>query len=230
MPCVDKQLGFSDTRLQLLKLTQYYTVIDVAATMDDAHSVPSSRLARKRKHSDAKLLSATKGTAKLSGQEKQRLKRYERGPGNKSRGVVKHRLKLGIKRGEKKMKAATKSAAQAEILLPSEPGVLEPENEMERTARYTQRQIAAAVDQQTQRKAYNMTLDRYGPYRAAYTSNGRHLLLGGGKGHIAILDWENCRITREMHVKETVRCRSHGGPLWSLSFATAGLQGGRQGS
>lgn len=160
---------------------------------------------RKRGGSDAKLRSATAGTAKMSASEKKRMERYSRGPANKSKGVTKHRLKLGIKRGEKKMGEAARRAAQAEVLLPTEAGVLEAEGEMERTARMTQRQVTQAVDLQTQRKAYNMQLERFGPYRACYTTNGRHVLLGGRKGHLAVLDWENARITSELHVKETVR-------------------------
>ena len=92
---------------------------------------------------------------------------------NKSKGIGKHGLKLGIKRSEKKVSAATKNAAKAEVLLASEPGLLEAETDMERTARFSQRAIAQAVDLQTQRKAYNMKLDRFGPYRASYTPNGR---------------------------------------------------------
>ena len=154
---------------------------------------------------DAKLLSGTAGTAKLSKAEKQRLQRYERGPGNKSKGVVKHRLKVNIKRSEKKYSAAAKAAAQAEVLLPTSAGAMEPENEMERTARLPQWKIAQAVDEQTRRKAYNMQLDKFGPYRSCYTTNGQNLLLGGRKGHIAVVDWASARIKVELHVKETVR-------------------------
>ena len=159
----------------------------------------------KQGKSGAKLLSASEGSAKMTSSEKERLKRYDRGPANKSKGVVKHRLKLGIKRSEKKIASAEKRAAQAEVLLPSEAGVIETEGEMERTARMSQKKVAQAVDVQTARKAYNMVLDRFGPYRASYSPNGRHVLLGGRKGHLAILDWESCQITREIHVRETVR-------------------------
>ena len=162
-------------------------------------------MGKKKGVSGAKLISVSDGNAKMAAEEKERLKRYDRGPANRSKGVVKHRLKLSIKRSEKKISSATKKAAQAEILLPTEAGVLEAEGEMERTARFTQRQVAQAVDVQTQRKAYNMTLDRFGPYRACYSTNGRHLLLGGRKGHIAVLDWEEGRIKQELHVRETVR-------------------------
>ena len=76
------------------------------------------------------------------------------------RGVrAQERLKRTIKRGEKKISQATKRAAQAEVLLPTDAGVLEAEG-MERTDRFTQQQIANEVDMQTQRKAYDVTLDK----------------------------------------------------------------------
>ena len=78
----------------------------------------------KRDQNGSKLLSLQTG-AKASKAEKQRLGRYSRGEGNRAKGVTKHRLKLGIKRGEKKISAAAMRAAQAEILAPTEAGVLE---------------------------------------------------------------------------------------------------------
>jgi hypothetical protein len=33
----------------------------------------------------------------------------------------------------------------------------------------------------------------------------RHLLLGGSKGHIAMLNWSTFRLQTELHLKETVR-------------------------
>ena len=75
---------------------------------------------KKRKRSDATLLSSSEGNAKMSAAEKERLQRYSHGTGNKSKGVVKHRLKIGIKRSEKKINDASKRAAGAELLLPTE--------------------------------------------------------------------------------------------------------------
>jgi len=173
----------------------------VCVEMADA---PADAPAGKKRKRNSTLLSATAGTSKMSSTEKQRLARYSRGPGNKSKGVTKHKLKLGIKRGEKKIGDSARRAAQSEVLLPTEAGGLEAEGE-ERTAHMSQRQLVQAVDLQTQRKAYNMKLDHFGPYRSCYTANGRHVLLGGRKGHLAVLDWENARITSEIHVKETVR-------------------------
>jgi U3 small nucleolar RNA-associated protein 7 len=173
--------------------------------MEAADGEAGAKRKRHSKPNEAKLLSASEGTAKLSKAEKARLSDYSRGQGNSSKGVVKHRLKVNIKRSEKKIDEAARTAAQAEILLPTTAGAMEPENEMERTARLPQWKIAQAVDEQTRRKAYNMRLEKFGPYRSCYTTNGQHLLLGGRKGHIAVVDWESARITRELHVKETVR-------------------------
>ena len=50
-----------------------------------------------------------------------------------------YKLKLNIKRSEKKMKQAAQRAAQAERLLPSEAGELVAEGEMEKTSRFSQR-------------------------------------------------------------------------------------------
>eukprot|EP00310_Coccolithus_braarudii_P019408 CAMPEP_0183353274 /NCGR_PEP_ID=MMETSP0164_2-20130417/33159_1 /TAXON_ID=221442 /ORGANISM="Coccolithus pelagicus ssp braarudi, Strain PLY182g" /LENGTH=578 /DNA_ID=CAMNT_0025525927 /DNA_START=21 /DNA_END=1756 /DNA_ORIENTATION=- len=117
---------------------------------------------------------------------------------------MKERLNRTIKRGDAKTGLAKKRVAQAEMLLPTEAGVLEAEG-MERTDRFTQQRIAAEVDLQTQQKAYDVKLDQLGPYRAAFTSNGRRLLLGGKKGHIAIARWDGFHILQELQLKETVR-------------------------
>ena len=73
---------------------------------------------RRKTVSGQKLLSLETG-AKATGADKERMLRYSRGEGNKSKGVTKHRLKLKLKRGEKKISMASKRAAQAEILLPT---------------------------------------------------------------------------------------------------------------
>ena len=167
-------------------------VVDVDALLVLVAAMSSSA-GTSKSHSKPEPTLAVEHGAKMSSAEKQRLQRYQRGKGNTARGIKQHGLKLSVKRGEAKFAAAAKRAAQAELLLPSEAGLLEAEGPMERTDRVSQRQVAAAVDEQTARKAYNMSLDRLGPYRLNYTADGRTLLLAGRKGHLAVVDWARAR-------------------------------------
>ena len=140
-----------------------------------------------------------------SAADKAATRRHSRGPANSAKGVRKPLLKRTIKRGEKKIREAEKSAAQSEVLLPTEAGYLEAEG-IERTGRFSQHAIAAAVDKQSQRKAYDVSLPSLGPYRVAYTADGRKVCLAGRKGHVAIANWRNgFQILDQIQVKETVR-------------------------
>jgi hypothetical protein len=50
---------------------------------------------------------------------------------------------------------------------------------------------------------FDLNLD-LGPYNCAYSRNGRHLLLGGRKGHLALMDWEKASLEMEIQVRETI--------------------------
>lgn len=90
-------------------------------------------------------------------------------------------------------------------------GMIEVDDEMERTARVTQEQIREQVGVDTARKSFELKLGgnkgtvSLGPYRCDYTRNGRHLLLGGRKGHLAAFDWTTGKLSCEIQVRETVR-------------------------
>lgn len=167
---------------------------------------------KKKQPSPFKLMSVEHG-GRMSSAEKQRYKRYDRGEANSSKSLGNQKLKQRIKRSESKIGASAKRAAQAELLQPTEAGMMEAEGELEHTSRLTQAQIAKAVDLQTACKAYNMTLDKLGPYRISYTADGRRLLLGGRKGHVAVVDWDGShaglqgqpRVLHEVQMRETVR-------------------------
>ena len=158
-----------------------------------ADAAPAAKAKKKKKVDPFKLQSVQDG-GKMTKEEKERYKRYDRGEGNSSKAVGNHKLKQRIKRSESKIGASAKAAAQAELLQPTEAGLMEAEGELEYTSRMTQAQIAKAVDLNTACKAYNMTLDRLGPYRISYTADGRRLLLGGRKGHVAVVDWDGSHV------------------------------------
>ena len=68
------------------------------------------------------------------------------------------------------------------------------------------------------RRVFDLQLDQLGPYSLAFNRSGRRLLLGGRKGHIALLDWQQARPLAEVQVGISWH-------IW-LSFQCAGLPSG----
>ncbi|KAF8693235.1 hypothetical protein HU200_038616 [Digitaria exilis] len=90
--------------------------------------------------------------------------------------------------------------------MPTEGGFLEPEDEdLEKTYRVQQESILKEVDLLSSRKPFDMILPVLGPYTIDYTSNGRYMLVGGRKGHLAMMDMLNLDLIKEFQVRETVR-------------------------
>ncbi|XP_031626620.1 WD repeat-containing protein 46 [Contarinia nasturtii] len=124
--------------------------------------------------------------------------RHSRGGKSSGEGIKTAHFKEKFQRKEVYYDFANEQAARAEILLNEEEGFIEPEDGVT-TAEYTQQEIVANVDITAASKHFNLSLD-FGPYRMRYTKNGRHLLLGGRKGHVAAFDW----ITKKMHCEFNV--------------------------
>ena len=80
-------------------------------------------------------------------------------------------------------------------------GYLEKENENEKI---TQHDIMQNVDMFSAQKYFDLNIDKFGPYRINYTRNGRHLLMGGHKGHVAAFDWQTKKLHCEINVMEAV--------------------------
>ncbi|PMD22655.1 putative U3 small nucleolar RNA-associated protein 7 [Hyaloscypha hepaticicola] len=140
-------------------------------------------------------LTTTTSEAALLRKRKEAEKAYGRGrkiPGN-------------LKALENKYKTATLRAKDAEILHENTEGFLEPENELERTYKVRQEDIAAEVPIETVKKRFELKLDALGPYVCDYTRNGRELLLAGRKGHVATMDWREGKLGCEIQLGETVR-------------------------
>ncbi|KAJ2028168.1 putative U3 small nucleolar RNA-associated protein 7, partial [Coemansia sp. S2] len=110
-----------------------------------------------------------------------------------------------IEHEKRRREIAILDAARSEMLLTEQAGYLEAEGEMERTYKVTQDQLADSLDINSRAKIFDLKLGEFGPYVMDYTTNGRHLLLGGRKGHLATMDWRNGRLGAEFHVRETIR-------------------------
>ncbi|XP_065510792.1 WD repeat-containing protein 46 [Caloenas nicobarica] len=132
-----------------------------------------------------------------------RVKRFLRGAKEKAPRAARPRLRRQLKLWEQREEAAAEGAARAELLLPQEPGFLEADPG-EDTCTVTQRDIAEAVDIASAAKHFELKLEQFGPYRVDYTRDGRHLLLGGRRGHVAALEWGTKRLMCEINVMESV--------------------------
>ncbi|KAJ3210649.1 Small subunit (SSU) processome component [Dinochytrium kinnereticum] len=133
------------------------------------------------------------------------VKKYQREKVNLPiKSITDKKLKGNLRKIAKKYDDAAKKAAQTERLLMEEAGYLEAEG-MERTYKLSQKELADHVDLNNQRKIFELKLDEFGPYSLDYTRNGRNLLIGGRKGHIATFNWESKALGCELHVRETIR-------------------------
>ncbi|KZF19860.1 BING4CT-domain-containing protein [Xylona heveae TC161] len=160
-----------------------------------------------RKHSQPKKGKESKDSEAIVAKRRAEEAHQQYGRGRKIQtGTVRDKkLRSNLKALENKYKDATVKARDAEILLENESGLLEPENEMEKTYKVRQDDIQAELPMETAKKGFELKLEGLGPYTADYTRNGRSLLLAGRKGHIATMDWRDGKLGCEMQLGETVR-------------------------
>lgn len=131
---------------------------------------------------------------------------------------------------EGQYKDALDKVTRNELLLTETPGyvgecfcivltlrTLEADGPLEKTYKFSQAQIKEAVDLQSSSKVlliilfycslicvqiFDLDLHQFGPYKGAYQRNGRHLLLAGRKGHVAMMDWTKNRVLCELYLNE----------------------------
>ncbi|KAM3452885.1 hypothetical protein MY3296_004154 [Beauveria thailandica] len=144
--------------------------------------------------------------------EKERMKRlrlakkaYGRGKQIDTNNIRDKKLRRNLKQLEGKYLEATVKAKDAEILLENTSGFLEAEGDMEKTYKVRQEDILPEVAMETATKRFELKLDALGPYVFDYSRNGRELLLGGRKGHVASMDWREGKLGCEIQLHETVR-------------------------
>eukprot|EP01027_Heterolobosea_sp_BB2_P011098 GEZU01016187.1.p1 GENE.GEZU01016187.1~~GEZU01016187.1.p1 ORF type:complete len:599 (-),score=183.77 GEZU01016187.1:230-1984(-) len=73
------------------------------------------------------------------------------------------------------------------------------------TTKLTQEEIVANVDVSSAKKAFDLKLTTLGPYQIDFSRNGRHLAIGGCKGHLAAFDWQSKELYFELELKQTIR-------------------------
>eukprot|EP00931_Biecheleriopsis_adriatica_P036345 TRINITY_DN20939_c1_g1_i1.p1 TRINITY_DN20939_c1_g1~~TRINITY_DN20939_c1_g1_i1.p1 ORF type:complete len:616 (+),score=186.28 TRINITY_DN20939_c1_g1_i1:51-1850(+) len=113
------------------------------------------------------------------------------------------KLATKVKQRTKADREAAFQLAKAEVLQTAESGFVR-EEKGEDSRRLTQQDIISSAGVGVARKHFSFSLP-YGPYSCSFTRNGQHLLVGGKKGHVAMLHCESMELASELHVKETVR-------------------------
>ncbi|XP_026189429.1 WD repeat-containing protein 46 [Mastacembelus armatus] len=132
-----------------------------------------------------------------------RVQKFKRKEKMKRPRRAHHKLRNIIVRSEEASEMAQKQAARFDLLLPEDAGFLEGD-EGEDTCTISQEDIAEAVDITSGAKYFNLKLSQFGPYRVDYSKTGRHLLLGGRRGHVACIDWQSKQLMCEINVMESV--------------------------
>ncbi|CAG8442073.1 1309_t:CDS:10 [Diversispora eburnea] len=116
----------------------------------------------------------------------------------KLKKIKKKGLRSTLERVEKRSEDAARKAANYEILLVEEPGYLEAEG-IEKTFNITQKKLKENLEDEV------TSLKTFGAYSLDYTRNGRNMVIGGRKGHLATFDWQSNKKGCEIYVKEAVR-------------------------
>ena len=94
---------------------------------------------------------------------------------------------------------------QNEFFNTEQTGFIQTETERERTLKVTQRELKTILPIQNANDIFNLHLPDFGPYQLDITRNGKYLLLGGRKGHLAMLDWKSKNLVCEFQAKDKVR-------------------------
>ncbi|KAJ1666105.1 putative U3 small nucleolar RNA-associated protein 7 [Coemansia sp. RSA 1813] len=136
-------------------------------------------------------------------------KKYQRGlkMGKDKEAAINVRSKKEeskVAHDRRRREEAIMDAARNEMLLAESAGYIETEG-LERTFNISQKQLAENLDVSSANKIIDLKLNDFGPYTLDYTPNGRHMLIGGRKGHLATMDWRSGKLACEIHVRELVR-------------------------
>lgn len=115
-------------------------------------------------------------------------------------------LRLTMQEIRQANEEARASNTAAQILLPSSYGGIEVDPDShEKTYRLKQSDMVnrSMVDLNTAKNFFDFQL-RFGPYRVDYSRNGRYLLLGGSKGHVAIMDCLQTQVKTEIQLQQEI--------------------------
>eukprot|EP00929_Paragymnodinium_shiwhaense_P113185 TRINITY_DN81443_c0_g1_i1.p1 TRINITY_DN81443_c0_g1~~TRINITY_DN81443_c0_g1_i1.p1 ORF type:complete len:606 (+),score=192.26 TRINITY_DN81443_c0_g1_i1:96-1913(+) len=139
----------------------------------------------------------------VKGKRKEAKKFAREGDEVSHKGIQEPRLRGHLKKTAKQNREAAFLLSKSQVLQTTEAGFMEAEG-TEKTLRYSQAEILENTSIGVAKKKFSLDLP-YGPYVTNYTKNGRHLVAGGRKGHVALLNTDNMKLLCELQKKETIR-------------------------
>lgn len=139
------------------------------------------------------------GDAPISNERK---RPHKRGSTNNTRGST-AKVKRQLTRQENAYEDATIQAARHDIFLLEDAGFIDTDVD-HKSYTIRQSEIRQNVDIASSCKQFELNLNQFGPYRINYTSNGKYLLLGGRKGHVAAFEWFSKKLLCEVNVLESI--------------------------
>lgn len=66
-----------------------------------------------------------------------------------------------------------------------------------------QEEIVQEAEVGAAKKVFDLDLPELGPYNLTFSRSGRHMLLGGRKGHLALMEWQQRHLVCEVQVRTT---------------------------
>ncbi|KNH06169.1 hypothetical protein XU18_1744 [Perkinsela sp. CCAP 1560/4] len=126
-----------------------------------------------------------------------------RGKAGMGSNTVNKKLESEITRAQEKTEDAIFRAEKTMKYKKAMEGGISTENEQEKTYLVRQETLASVANRATSKKYFNLELPVLGPYMCDYSNNGNSLLLGGRKGHIAVMDWKSFQLQSEFQLHET---------------------------
>jgi len=132
-------------------------------------------------------------------------------------------LQAKMNQMETKRLQAAMAGLDAELILNTEQGgLMEAENEMERTHKMSQNELKKFhLHEQTARHIFDLKLEQHSPYGMHYDRSGRYGILYGKGGHISLMDAHTLSLKKEFYLEQGESIRDatflHNSTLFALA-------------
>mmetsp|Transcript_3957 Transcript_3957/g.6190 ORF Transcript_3957/g.6190 Transcript_3957/m.6190 type:complete len:556 (-) Transcript_3957:14-1681(-) len=137
-------------------------------------------------------------------ENKKMIEKYAHGTVNfRPKKNAPKKLRKTLEETNKQIVESAKATGDTEVLLPADAGYIEMDNGV-KTFKLKQKDLRQHVDSNTGRNIMDLRLTNFGPYRASYSRNGRHMIFCGSKGHVATMDCHKMNVGMELQLQQDV--------------------------